>query len=147
MNKQINFEDNFFALDLRLRMLRDILILDTDPELFRERTLGDLDFIDGALERLHQALGEHDRLFDRQAQAENISGLEWRFSRLLTGFLNSASILSAEDGTQVRGKLSLLRVKSEERQRQISHGAPGEEVPSSEPVVSGTELSELLKDL
>jgi hypothetical protein len=46
MHKHINFEDNIFVLNTRIRMIRDSLILDTDPELFLEKTVDDTNFID-----------------------------------------------------------------------------------------------------
>jgi hypothetical protein len=147
MIKQINFEDNAFVLHLRLRMVRDILLLDADGDLFLDKIVGDLEFIGETLEALSQILEKTTSLFDRKGQFENLSALEWEFFRILGEFLNGGASLSVSKYPRIRGKILILRDRSENRQRLFEQNAVPEEHKSSEPVVSGAELSELLRDL
>jgi hypothetical protein len=147
MNKQINVEDNIFALYLRLRMVRDILILDTDGSLFLDKILGDLEYIGETLEVLLKFLEENTVLFNRRGQFDNLCELEWQFFQLLGEFLNNGGVLSMIKQPQIRGRLQALRDQSDARQRLIEQTIPPEDQHLAEPVVSGAELSELLRDL
>jgi len=52
MNKRINFEDTIFILNVRIRMIRDLMRLDTDSNIFYRETMGDLEFISSVLDIL-----------------------------------------------------------------------------------------------
>jgi hypothetical protein len=147
MNQRINFEDNIFALYLRLRTIRDLFVLDAERELFLEKTLEDLEFIGRILEILLKNLEDPPHLFDRGRYFESLSEVEWQYTRLLTSFLNNSGSLTVENHPSIRGKLALLREKSDERRGHIDHSIFSGEKVLAEPVVSGVELSELLKDL
>jgi hypothetical protein len=147
MDKSINFEDNVFVLNQRIRMIRDLLLLDVDGALFLEKTLEDLDFIGRALGRLLEILGENSRHIDREGRLENLFGTERLFSRLLTEVLDGSGSVSAAKFPLIRQKAALLRDESEGRQQAIGQSGDTGERVSTEPVVSGDELSELLKDL
>lgn len=147
MNRRINFEDNSFALNLRVRMVRDLLALDTDGELFLAKTLEDLRFTDQSLEILRKALEENTQLIDREGQFDNLSELEWQFSRVLSEFLNGSASLSAANFPHIRKDLSFLRERSDGRRELIDRVIFSGDRAAAEPVVSGAELSELLKDL
>jgi hypothetical protein len=147
MNNCVNFEDNIFALHTQVRMIRDLLALEADPDLFLEKTLGDLEFIDLSLGRLLQNLEENTRLIDREEQFENLSELERRFSLVLSEMLNGRGSLSVENFPLIREKIGLLRERSGERRGRIDREGGRPEAASPEPLVSGAELSELLKAL
>ena len=49
MNKRVNFEDSLFILMMRIRMIRDSITLDADPELFLEKILDDIYFTEHTL--------------------------------------------------------------------------------------------------
>ncbi|MDR1100438.1 MAG: hypothetical protein LBL28_08170 [Treponema sp.] len=146
MNKHINFEDNIFILNVRIRMIRDTLTLDTDPELFLEKTLEDIDFINNALEALLGNLVENKRLLERDMEFDNLSDLEWQFSRILADFLNSSGNISAAQFPMLKGKIEILRKRSRDRKKIMEDSRNLSEPPLSEPVVSSLELSELLKE-
>jgi hypothetical protein len=145
MNKRINFEDNIFILNGRIRIIRDLLILDTDPDLFLEKTVEDIDFIDRTLDALLENLIENKRLLERDAEFDNLSDLEWQFTRVLSDFLDNSGNISAARFPILKGKISLLRKRSQDRQKAMDSSRIQGESSLSEPVVSSLELSELLK--
>jgi hypothetical protein len=146
MNKRINFEDNIFILNVRIRMIRDILVLDTDPDLFLEKTMEDIDFINNTLEALLGNLIENKRLLERDTEFDNLSDLEWQFSQVLAEFLNGAGNISAAQFPMLKGKITMLRKYSQERKKAMEDARSPAESSAAEPVVSSLELSELLKD-
>jgi hypothetical protein len=146
MNKRINFEDNIFILNVRIRMIRDILVLDTDPDLFLEKTMEDIDFINNTLEALLGNLIENKRLLERDTEFDNLSDLEWQFSQALAEFLNGGGNISAAQFPMLKGKITMLRKYSQDRKKAVEDARSPAESPAAEPVVSSLELSELLKD-
>jgi hypothetical protein len=146
MNKRINFEDNIFILNVRIRMIRDILVLDTDPDLFLEKTMEDIDFINNTLEALLGNLIESKRLLERDTEFDNLSDLEWQFSQALAEFLNGSGNISAAQFPMLKGKIAMLRKYSQDRKKAMEDARSPAESPAAEPVVSSLELSELLKD-
>ncbi|GHV91499.1 hypothetical protein AGMMS50268_20020 [Spirochaetia bacterium] len=146
MNKRINFEDNIFILGIRIRMIRDLLVLDTDPELFLAKTIEDVDFIDHTLEDLLKNLIENERLLERNEAFDSIYDLEWDFSQALSDFFNGSGNISAAQFPMLREKLQLLRSRSQERRKSIDSSRGPELAGTLENVVSSDEMSALLKD-
>jgi hypothetical protein len=146
MNRQINFGDTIFILNARIRMIRDLLILDADPEFFLDRTLSDVDFIDAALGALLRELIENTRLIDRNGQLHNLYETEGQFLGALWELANGSGTVSAASYPALREKLALIQERSLERQKTIRRDLIVEDSPSSEPVVSPDELNELLRD-
>jgi hypothetical protein len=146
MNKRINFEDNIFILGIRTRMIRDSFVLDTDPDLFLERTINDIEFIDYTLESLLKNLLKNNRLLERHEAFENIFDLEWEFSRALEEFLNGSGNISAAQFPIYGEKIRLLQNRSQDRRESIDGKRGNIETGTTGNAVSSDELSELLKD-
>jgi hypothetical protein len=146
MNKQINFGDTIFILNIRIRMIRDLLILDADPDFFLDTTLSDLEFIDAALGELLKALIENIRLIDRNGQFGNLHETERQFIGVLWDLANGPGAMSVASFPALREKVALIREHSLERQKIIGQSFSFDETPPSEPVVSSDELNELLRD-
>jgi uncharacterized iron-regulated protein len=146
MNKRINFEDNIFILNGQIRMIRNLLILDADPDLFLEKTIEDIDFVNKTMDALLENLIENKRLLERDAAFDNLADLEWQFTRILSDFLDSPGNISAAQFPILKGKIAMLRKRSQERQRAMENSRNQADPLLSEPVVSSLELSELLKD-
>ncbi|MDR1444878.1 MAG: hypothetical protein LBI94_08365 [Treponema sp.] len=146
MNKRINLQDNIFVLSSRLKMLRDILILDTDPAIFMEKTMEDTNFIDQALETLLGHLRTHNRIFERDEALDYLSGLEWDFSRFLGEFSTGSGNISAASYPALLERIQLLRNRSAERLKEINADRQVASSSSVENTVSSDELNELLKD-
>jgi hypothetical protein len=146
MNRQINFGDTIFILNARIRMIRDLLILDADPDFFLDRTLSDVDFIDAVLGTLLQELIENTRLIDRNGQLHNLYETEGQFLGILWDMANGSGTVSVAAYPALREKLALIQERSLERQKTIGQNLIVEDAPSLEPVVSPDELNELLRD-
>ncbi|MFP3041941.1 hypothetical protein LQZ19_08980 [Treponema primitia] len=146
MSKQINFEDNIFILNTRIRMIRDLLILDADPDIFLDKTLTDVDFIDAALGVLLRDLVENTHLIGRNGQFYNLYETEQQFLGTLWDLANGPGTVSLSPYPVLKDKIALMREHALERQKTIEQYISTEETPSSEPVVSSDELNELLRD-
>jgi hypothetical protein len=146
MVKYINFEDNIFLITMRIRMLRDLLILDADPDLFLAATLQDVDFIDQSLETLLGSLVENNRLIDRDEQLHNLDEAECQFERVLSEMADGQGSISAEKFPVIREKVLLQREQSLARRKTIEASRDDPDKPSEGPVVSSDEMNELLKD-
>jgi hypothetical protein len=146
MNKRINFEDNIFILSQRIRMIRDSLTLDADPELFLEKTVEDIDFIDAVLGTLLESLTQNNRLIERNIQYENLSEMEWQFSRILADLLNGSGNISAANFPMIREKIGIIEKHILERNKTIDSARSQGDKSHMESVVSSDELNELLKN-
>jgi hypothetical protein len=146
MVKHTNFEDNIFLLSMRIRMLRDILLLDADPELFLEMTLNDTDFIDQGLTILLKNLIENKRLIERDEQLYNLSKTERQFVEVLSEFSNGGGSISGVKFPLICEKLWALQKQSLGRQKTITDSVAEPHKDSDNTVVSSDELMELLKD-
>ena len=138
MDKQINLDDNIFLLNVRIRMLTDLLSLDVDPGLYLEKSLDDLKFIDHVLDSLFKYLTENSIFPDREDELNKLTDLEFRFEQLLTGM--GRCFPSAKE--------QLLNFKNlcAARRQNIDTSRSSTEQSSSEPVVSSMELNELLRE-
>jgi len=143
------FEDTVFLLNIRIRMVRDTMRLNPPGELFMERCLDDIMFIDNVLASLaHQitADGEQDDTSDTANGAANgvvdyAADTEWQFSQLLTEFLLESNAFSARATSTERGKVILLRDGSNARRKVFEKFSTSSQTDLAEPVVSSTELS------
>jgi hypothetical protein len=154
MNKHINFEDTIFILNARLRMIRDLLRLDTDPGIFLEKTLDDLEFTAAVLETLAGQLAANPRLLDREQELDNLSDLEWQLGQILTEFASDmrgkpegGGPFSVTRFPQIGERIQRLKEASAGRKKIIEETFASPDQGVSEPVVSSAELSELLKGM
>jgi hypothetical protein len=146
MNKRINFEDNIFMLNARLRLVQDQLQLDADPVLFLQKTLDDVIFIDYVLGILLEQLCQNEWLLERDEQLENLSDLEWKFSQALSGIRGELENRENPDTFGFSGKLDILEEHSHLRRDSISEVSLKGNSGNTEPLVTSDELSQLLKD-
>jgi len=144
MDKHVNFEDTIFILNVRMRMVQDLLRLNTEPELFLKQTIGDLDFIGSMLEILTEKLLANTKFLDRELEADSISDTEWQFSQLLVEFSGNQSVFSPAAFPETKTWVKKLKAESEKRQKFMEEAYIPSEKTRMEPVVSQAELSELL---
>jgi hypothetical protein len=148
MNKRINFEDNIFVLTTLTRMLKDLLTLDTDPELFLEKTLNDMEFVDKNLDLFLGCLVENQRLIEREELLSHLSVLEWQYSQVLSQYLEGGGNVSAGEFPVTGERVQAFRARSRERQKRLeAAGKAGRisgENSREDPLVSSDELSALL---
>jgi hypothetical protein len=147
MNKHINYEDNIFILNIRIRMLRNLLILDSEPDFFLGKTLDDVDFIDGTLTALLENLLKHKQLIELEEHFHTLSETENRFLEVLSELHQGGGTISVQRFPVIGEKIDALRNRSLERQKTIGGFLVQTDSLNSEAVVSSMELQELLKDL
>ncbi|MDR2663603.1 MAG: hypothetical protein LBC31_11465 [Treponema sp.] len=144
MNKYINFEDNIFILNIRIRMIQDLLILDTDADLFLNKTLEDIDFINAGLASLLGNLKENFRLLDRDEQFHNLLNTERQFCEVLSEMDQGEGNISGIQYPELRERVEFLLNRSRERQHAIEDLIVEAKQLNLEPVVGYDELHELL---
>jgi hypothetical protein len=143
MNR-LNFEDSIFILNMRIRMIKDTLRLTPPPELFMERCLDDLAFINGILDMLVQTFVGDAGPQNGNSEADYISDTEWQFTQLLTEFSLESSPFPAQAFPEAIQKIALLRDSSNTRRKTIEETIPPLEIAQAEPVVTSAELNGLL---
>ena len=126
-------------------MIKDIITLDADPEIFQEKVLDDIDFIDQTLIVLMDYLQGNDRLISREGFLKYQSEAESRFERLMGDFLRHEGNFSIRGIPVIKEKLLALQNSSIERQRIIDSLGKDIYPETDSPVVSSYELAELLK--
>jgi hypothetical protein len=146
MTKRINPQDNIFILNSRLKLLRDTLILDTDPVLFMDKTIDDTEFLDRALETMLEYLRANDCLFGRDEVLDYLSDLEWDFSRFLADLSGGPGNISAVPYPVLQERIRLLRERGSERLKAIGENRKAAAFSPVESAVSSDERNELLKD-
>ncbi|MDR0628428.1 MAG: hypothetical protein LBG24_02055 [Treponema sp.] len=146
MNKHINFEDNIFLINIRLRMVQDMLVLEPDPELFLKKTMEDIDFIDDILGLLLDGLLENPHLIERNEQLVNLYDIECHFSQILIKFLTGSGNISVLRFPVLREKIIFLQAHSMTRKELMDDFQNKTDQSILEPLVSSEELSALLKE-
>jgi hypothetical protein len=144
MNKRVNFEDTIFILNVRMRMIRDLLQLDMDPGLFYSQTIGDLEFISNVLDILNRKFLENLKFLDREVEADNILDAEWQFSQIINELSGHSGPFSPSLYPEMPAILTKFRTDSTKRKKQIDDSYVPAETTISEPVVSHAELNGLL---
>ena len=144
MNKKINFEDTIFILNLRIRMIKDLIRLDVDSALFYRQTIGDLEFINSTLDVMAEKFLTNMKFLDREIEADNLLDAEWQFSQLLNELSNRSSPYSNAFFPETQTWIDKFRKESEKRRKQLEEASVPAEQSLTEPVVSNAELNGLL---
>jgi hypothetical protein len=144
LDKPINFEDTFYILHTRIRFLQDVLALDVSPDLFLDKAIDDMEFIDKTLAVLIQELTQNDTIEERDDVLDNHSETEWQFSQVLVRFISSTGTISASNFPVLRDKVQTLRDQSAAR-RKTADDAKSKKEGAETPLVSTDEMNELLK--
>jgi hypothetical protein len=144
MNKRINFEDTIFILNVRIRMIRDLLKLDTDTSLFLKQTMEDIEFINTVLEVLVEKYLTNIKFLDRETEVYNLTDAEWQFNQLLNEISNNNSPFSPAHFAETQILIDKFKKDSGKRQKLINDSYVPAEQNVNEPVVSNAELNGLL---
>jgi len=144
MNKRINFEDTIFILNVRIRMIRDLMRLDIDSNIFYRQTMGDLEFISSVLDILIGKFLENLKFLDREVEADNILDVEWQFSQIINEISGNSSPFSPSLYPEMPAIIARLRTDSLNRKKQLDESYVPTESAIAEPVVSNAELNGLL---
>ena len=147
MKKRVNYEDNKFIINTRIRLLQDMFLLEADSALFFKKTLDELDFINNTLETLLKDFTENDKLIERSERFRDLLETEWRFASLLNFLASGQGSLADDFYPHLVPKLkSLLGDGIQRREIIEKQKADGEKNQVDERLVSSRELSELLKE-
>ena len=126
-------------------MIRDTIILDVDPELFLEKTLEDISFVDNTLKILLGQLEENQLFIGKEELLAHLSKAEWQFSQVIFELLNHNGGFSVRENPSIGKKLIDFQNNSLERRKLAENlGLPSDSISAS-PIVSSDELTELLK--
>jgi hypothetical protein len=140
----LNFEDTIFILNMRIRMIRDTLRLNPPPELFLEKSLDDLAFVDSILEVLVRTFLENGSHYNGNGESDYIADTEWQFTQLLTEFSLESSPFSTGVFPETMQKITALRRSSDTRRKAIEGSGLPSEIAQAEPVVTSAEMNGLL---
>jgi hypothetical protein len=133
-------EDTIFIISMRMRMIRDTLRLNPPADLFLEKSLDDLCFINHVLVSLSQTITETNNGF-----VDYLLDTEWQFSQLLIEFSVDSSPFSIRAFPDTREKIASLRMESDARRKTLEESfvLAGD---LAEPVVSSAEMNGLWGD-
>ena len=143
MTRRINYEDDIFTVSLQLRCLQDILKLDVDPDLFRERILGDIAWIDATSARLYLSLRESSLYVKRQDYLREIQKLKRAFLETLDALVGKR-LPFAEHLAESLPDLALRRDANARDVESIGALLAGAGSPDEEHIVSPEELRFLM---
>jgi len=144
MNKRINFEDTLFILNVRIRMIRDLLRLDTDPNIFYRQTMADIEFISSVLDTLNAQFLENIKFLDREVEADNILDAEWQFSQIVNEISGNSGPFSPSAFPEMPPLIAKLRADCQKRKKLVEDSYVPTDNAIAEPVVSNAELNGLL---
>jgi hypothetical protein len=125
-------------------MIRDLMRLDTDPNLFYRQTMGDIEFISSVLDILIGKFLENLKFLDREVEADNILDVEWQFSQIINEISGNSSPFSPTLYPEMPAIIARLRTDSVNRKKQLDESYVPTESVIAEPVVSNAELNGLL---
>jgi hypothetical protein len=143
MTRRINYEDDIFSLALQVRCLQDTLKLEVDPELFKDRILGDITWIESTVARLYQSLRESSLYVKRQEHLKELQKLKRAFAAALDTLVEKRSPFAEH----VAEKCDVLRVLREQQARDVEDIKAliaGKGAPEDEHMVSPEELKILM---
>jgi hypothetical protein len=140
----VSFEDSIFILNMRVRMTRDTLRLNPPPELFLDKCLDDLEFINNTLISLSRILSENTNQNGKNGIIDLFLDIEWQFSQLLIEFLLDSSPFSLKTYTSIKEIINSLRDLSSSRRNDIEKTLILVDDIQAEPVISSAEISGLL---
>lgn len=125
-------------------MIQDLLILDTDADLFLNKTLDDLSFIHSSLGILLSSLKENFRLIERDEQFHNLAETERQFCEVVSELDHGEGNISVLHYPELRERIAPLLSQSQDRQNSIKELLAEAKHLVMEPVVGYDELHELL---
>jgi hypothetical protein len=119
MNQQLNYEDNIFILNSKIRVTEDMLLLDADPDIFLEKTLEDLDFIAAKLSLLQETIALNRQLISRNEQFHNLEETYERFFDLLNDMLHGTGCFSVKNYPMIKEQINALSAHCLNQQKLI----------------------------
>jgi hypothetical protein len=128
-------------------MLKDLLQLDIDQELFSLHSIIDMEFINSVLEIMAEKYLANLKILDREAEADNLLDAEWQFSQFLNEISNNTRHYSNASSQESQIWIEKFKKAGLKRKRQIEESYEPTEQSMAEPVVTHAELNGLLGQL
>jgi hypothetical protein len=116
MTRRINYEDDIFTVALQVRCLQDALKLEVDPDLFKDRLLGDAAWIDGISGRLYQSLRDSSLYVHRQDHLRELAKLKRAFAEALDAIVGRKAPIAEH----MKDKMDYLRDMRDAHLRDIN---------------------------
>lgn len=144
MTTRVNYDDNIFFLQTMIKTLDSGVQLNIDGDLFRDKFIEDVFFIDSTLSRILTQLRENRRLIRRTEYLRALMRAENLFLDLLTKCLDESLPFAAE----LEAVVTKLRATRSEHQRSLDDVRSilhdQSDVEPEEDVVSQEEFRSLL---
>jgi uncharacterized membrane protein YccC len=143
MTRKINYEDDIFTLALQVRCLQDILKLEVDPELFKDRILADIGWLDSTIGKLLESLRASSLYVKRQDHLKEMQKLKRAFAEALDAIVERRAALHehlAEHIEEIRATRDSHRKDIEDIRALMRGATPPEEAH----MVSAEELKFLM---
>jgi hypothetical protein len=125
-------------------MIRDLLRLDTDPSIFYQQSMADLEFINSILDILNAKYLDNLKFLDREVEADNILDAEWQFGQIINEISSNSSPFLPSFYPEMPAIMAKFRTDSVKRKKLIDESYVPAENSIAEPVVSSAELNGLL---
>ena len=138
----ISFEDSIFIVNIRIKALKDTLRLSPPPELFLDKCLDDLAFINRILGVLAQFLQQNGNR-NENGEFEDFLDAEWQFNQLILEFSNEARPFTSKMASDKKGNIASLREASDKRRKVIDEMNIPADIAHSDQGVSPAELNSL----
>lgn len=146
MTSRVNYDDNIFFVHAIVKGMRSGLILDVDPELFKDKVLEDIFFVDSTLMKILSQLRENPKLIRRAEYLKSLLRAENAFLEFLSDIIAAERPL-AESLAPFSHKVRACRSSHQTTRTELQsllHG-PEDHAPE-EDVVSQEELNFLLQE-
>ena len=146
MTSRVNYDDNIFFVHAMVKSLRSGLILDVDPELFKDKVLEDIFFVDSTLMKILSQLRDNPNLIRRAEYLKALLRVENAFLAFLSDILAAEHPL-AESLTPFSHKVRACRSSHQTTHTELQSmlHRPEDHAPE-EDVVSQEELGFLLQE-
>ncbi len=143
MTRRINYEDDIFTLSLQVRCLQDMLKLEIDPDLFRDRILGDISWMDATIGRIYHSLREGSRYIKRKEHLRDLARLKGTFADALDPLVES----TVPFAVHLKDRADAVRQVRDSHRREVTEirtMLAGTDAPEQEHMVSAEELNLLM---
>lgn len=88
MSQRIHVQDDLFFINLMVKTLRDGFSLEIDGDIFLDKAVDDIVFIDKALAKLFDFLEQNTHLIERKEYLRSLLQIDKQYADLLSGILN-----------------------------------------------------------
>ncbi|MDR2589316.1 MAG: hypothetical protein LBC67_07810 [Spirochaetales bacterium] len=112
MATKIHYEDNIFYAESLLKTVKNGLLLEIDPEYFRDRLKEDILFAGSILDCMYSSLKSNSRLIKKNDYFRGLLRAKRNLAALLDDIIANkfTCLLPGPEGGEGRGELSEIRV-------------------------------------